>query len=982
MSISKLLRSLLFFALPFILPGPAVAQECNPPQFNRSSKNINIFTPEQEMILGDLTYQNAAREMRFVREPQLVARLNAIAEKLIKHLPPTGLHFQIFIVDIPEANAFNISGGYVFVSRKLIAMTNNEDELAGVIGHELGHAVARHGATEFSIMLKKVLNVSSVGDRKDIADKYNQLIEKWRTKTVSAGREEDSEQLEADRIGLFAIVASGYDPEAFITFYSRLVETKAGSGNWFTDIFGKPKPEEKRLRELNRTTQQLPAHCRDHAKASASEDFLAWQADVVSYRYTNLKEDLPGLIRKQALSPKLRSDITHLAFTNDGRYLLAQDDFAITVIKRDPFLVAFQIPVNDADPASFTPDGEFVVFGDKNLRYEKWSVADQKPAQIRELILRTGCWQQGFSPDGNFMVCLGEDLSLNLLDTRTGKKVWEKKDFYQLTLFDILGMVLGKETDSGLHDRLFNFEFSPDSQILIVARNNRNRFTATFNLLRTDQSDDATLALDLKTLKPINLGGDLKNVVKRPFLMLDSTRIIGMAARLEESGIFAFPSGKRLDKFPLAGDVIERTANPNYLVIKPLGNAKMGIFDLSRKAIVSAADKDDAALWDKFVVYESISGEVRLSETTYDETQKRLQAQSKGTVEIPVAAISDLEVADVSDNLQWFAASSKTRGALWNLDSGERKLFVRGFRGALLANSGAGIADFPKHDSDARSLVVLNPSARDVRPLKEVPNRGFKQYGRFLLERKSLSQPKKSKEKDKDKEQDKQKPAEAEAENEASLSREVRFELSNVLDGKLVFARDFPKEAPEYFFDSFSGRLIFYWTLGSEVGKARLKEDAALAARAKALGNKDDDYLMEIVDCFAGKTVGTLLLETGKGSFTIESGHSEGDWLILHDSENRILAYSIADGNLRQRFFGSAIAINPSKNQIVVENYPGELTFYDLASGESQRRLRFGTGTSFLRFSLDGKRLFVLDADQTAYVFDADKPETSQKPDR
>jgi len=977
MSISRLLRWLLPLALLLILTDAAMAQECTPPQFNRSSKSANIFTPEQEMILGELTYQNAGREMRFVRDPQLLAHLNAIAEKLIKHLPPTGLHFQLFIVDIPDANAFNISGGYVFVSRKLIAMTNNEDELAGVIGHELGHAIARHGATEFSIMLKKVLNVTSVGDRKDIADKYNQLIEKWRTKSVSAGKEEDSEQQEADRIGLFAIVAAGYDPEAFINFYSRLVETKASSGNWFTDIFGKANPEEKRIREQIKITQKLPAQCRDNPKASASEDFLAWQADVVSYRYTNFKEDLPGLIRKQALSPKLRSDITHLAFSNDGKFLLAQDDFAITVIKRDPLSVAFQIPVDDADPASFTPDGEFVVFGTKNLRFEKWSLAEQKPAQIRELVLRTGCWQHEFSPDGSFMACLGEDLSLNVLDTRTGKKVWERKEFYHLTLFDLLAMALGKGLDSDRYSRLFNFQFSPDSQILVVARNNKFRVTVSIDMLRTGESDDSTIALDMKTLKPINLGGEIKTIIKRPFLLLDSGKVIGMAAKLEESGIFAFPSGKRLEKFPLAGEVIERTANPNYLLIKPLGNAKLGIFDLSRKVIVSAADKDDAALWDKFVVFESLSGEVRLSELSYDESQKRLQAQTKSTVQIPVAAISDLKVAEVSDNLQWFAASSKTRGALWNLESGERKLFVRGFRGAILANSGAGVADFPKYEGDPRNLVVLNPLANNVRPLREVPERGFEQKGRFLLERKSLTQPKKSKE------NDKQKPSETET--EASLDKEVRFELSNILDGKIVFSRDFPKEAPEYFFDSYSGRLILYWTLGSEVGKARLKEDASLAARAKALGNKDDDYLMEIVDCFEGKTVGTLLLETGKGSFRIESGDSEGDWLILHDSENRILAYSIAEGNLRQRFFGSATAINPAKNQIVVENYPGELTFYDLTSGDNQKRLTFATGAAFLRFSLDGKKLFVLGGDQTAYVFDTDKPAqvgTSQKPDR
>jgi predicted Zn-dependent protease len=62
-------------------------------------------------------------------------------EKLIKHLPNQGIKFQFFIIDIPEANAFNIPGGYVFISRKLIGFAANEDEVAGVIAHELGHAV-------------------------------------------------------------------------------------------------------------------------------------------------------------------------------------------------------------------------------------------------------------------------------------------------------------------------------------------------------------------------------------------------------------------------------------------------------------------------------------------------------------------------------------------------------------------------------------------------------------------------------------------------------------------------------------------------------------------------------------------------------------------------------------------------------------------------------------------------------------------------
>jgi predicted Zn-dependent protease len=125
---------------------------------------------------------------------------------------------------------------------------NNEDELAGVVAHELGHATVRHSASDFSTYLKQILNVTQVGDRKDITEKYNLLIERERTKQISRSNDHESaQQLEADRIGLFAMVSAGYDPNAFTGFFDRLVETKGKTGSWFSDIFGKVRPEQKRL---------------------------------------------------------------------------------------------------------------------------------------------------------------------------------------------------------------------------------------------------------------------------------------------------------------------------------------------------------------------------------------------------------------------------------------------------------------------------------------------------------------------------------------------------------------------------------------------------------------------------------------------------------------------------------------------------------------------------------------------------------------
>jgi peptidase M48-like protein len=360
----------LFFCLTLACV-TASAQDCKPPAITANSQNYNIFSPEQEMILGELNAQRMASETRYIQDEKLLAYVREIGERLVRHLPTTGLKFQFFIIDIPDANAFNTPGGYVFISRKLIAFTKTEDELAGVMAHELGHAAVRHAASDMSELFKKILNVTQLSDRKDITEKFNLLIERERTKSVSRpSGHESAQQLEADRIGLFAMVSAGYDPNAFSEFFARLTEAKAKSGNWFTNIFGGSTPTDKRLREMIKATELLPPACRENRSTNASQQYLNWQAEVVSFRQAQVAEELPGLMWKKELSPQLKSDIWHVAIANDGKYFLTQDDFAITLVQREPLKVAFQIPTTDARPASFTTDGKFVMFGTDSLRFE------------------------------------------------------------------------------------------------------------------------------------------------------------------------------------------------------------------------------------------------------------------------------------------------------------------------------------------------------------------------------------------------------------------------------------------------------------------------------------------------------------------------------------------------------------------------------------------------------------------------------------
>jgi hypothetical protein len=568
---------------------------------------------------------------------------------------------------------------------------------------------------------------------------------------------------------------------------------------------------------------------------------------------------------------------------------------------------------------------------------------------------------------------------LNVLETQTGKRIWEKKEFAELNVFELFAWIANEvKDDEHAHlNKFFHLRFSPDSHYLVATRSNKFRFRFKIDMMTADQTEDSLLAVDLSTLKPVSTGGDLKKATRRPFIFIAPDKILGMMPNsVEGAGVFSFPQGKRLAKFNLAADELKPTGNSNYVIVKPLANATMGVFDISMGTIVNGMNKADATLWNDTIFYELASGSVSVATVKYDPVEKFLKTTPIGTVEIPVGSMRRLYAANVSDDMKWLAVSSKTRGAIWDLSSGERKMHVRGFRGAIIDGSGSAITDFPKYAPVNHSLVYMNAATNVANPLREVPDKGARQYGRFVMIRQSLKEPK-----DESKGKVINPPAIAvggELSEDKSLSREVRFELRDVVNDKLVWNREFKKEAPGFFFDDYSGRIILYWDLGSDAGKARLKEEPALAERARQMGNKNEDYIVEVYDAFAAKSVGVLLLETGQGSFDIESGFSEGNWLVLHDDNNRVLIYAIKEGELRHRFFGANAAMNPSRQQVIVENYPGELTLYDLATGNTQARLRFKTGAAFVRFSLDGKKLLVLTAGQIAYAFDTDRLSTAK----
>ena len=98
--------------------------------------------------------------------------------------------------------------------------------------------------------------------------------------------------------------------------------------------------------------------------------------------------------------------------------------------------MAFQIPVERAREAKFTPDGKEIIFTTYDLRFERWNIATQKAVEGREIVLRDDCGEQELSHDGKYLACLDESFSVSLIEIKTGKKVWEKKNVYYFTFLE------------------------------------------------------------------------------------------------------------------------------------------------------------------------------------------------------------------------------------------------------------------------------------------------------------------------------------------------------------------------------------------------------------------------------------------------------------------------------------------------------------------------------------------------------------------
>ena len=127
---------------------------------------------------------------------------------------------------------------------------------------------------------------------------------------------------------------------------------------------------------------------------------------------------------------------------------------------------------------------------------------------------------------------------------------------------------------------------------------------------------------------------------------------------------------------------------------------------------------------------------------------------------------------------------------------------------------------------------------------------------------------------------------------------------------------------------------------------------------------------MDVLNARDGSVAGGVVVHTGKYSFHPEYQMAMGDWLVVTDNLNRVLLYSVSTGEQKAKWFGYRPQISRNGDRLCLSNGRGHLVVYELHTMKQISEFSFASRISANLFSEDGKRLFVLTNDQTAFILD------------
>lgn len=160
------------------------------------------------------------------------------------------IKYTVTVVEDPSVNAFALPGGYVFVNTGLLDFVQSDDELAGVLGHELAHVECRHSmkAITRSVGMSAMVSAALRGGQDDLRKNVIQKMANFSIVLLELGFSRDAEY-QADQYGVRFMEKAGYNKEQLLNFWQRNLQLSGGSSGFLT-AFSTHPPTAERMKRI------------------------------------------------------------------------------------------------------------------------------------------------------------------------------------------------------------------------------------------------------------------------------------------------------------------------------------------------------------------------------------------------------------------------------------------------------------------------------------------------------------------------------------------------------------------------------------------------------------------------------------------------------------------------------------------------------------------------------------------------------------
>jgi predicted Zn-dependent protease len=264
-------RLLLSLALVFVA-APAVANDL--PNFGGPADAA--LTKDREQQLGRAVMLQLRNAGVIAEDPQLTEYIGNLGAQLASHANDGEHRFNFFVVNDPQINAFALPGGFIGVNSGLILASENENELAGVLAHEVSHVTQRHIARSLYdtqrtsvVSMAAMLAAILLGAATDMGgDAMQGMI--TASQALAAQRQINftrSNEHEADRVGMEVLAAAGFDPSGMSTFFEKLSARYGGTRQYVPELLQTHPVTTDRIAEARSRARQLPSVRREDSVA-------------------------------------------------------------------------------------------------------------------------------------------------------------------------------------------------------------------------------------------------------------------------------------------------------------------------------------------------------------------------------------------------------------------------------------------------------------------------------------------------------------------------------------------------------------------------------------------------------------------------------------------------------------------------------------------------------------------------------------------